>query len=85
MKYHVRTLNPQYTDLVPCAYGFVSVKRMLWHDAYEKEVWRKYLNSLGFYVITGTGDSLDVYVLEDDSLFKYIKRGWKELYECVVG
>jgi len=38
---------------------------MLWHDQYEKEIIRKYLNSINFYVLTGTGDSLDVYVIPD--------------------
>ncbi len=66
-------------DLVPTVYGFVSVKRMLWHDEYEKEIWRRYLNALGFYVTTGTGDSLDVFVLKDTTLIEDLKQWWRQL------
>lgn len=50
--------------------------RLLWHDLYEKEVWRKYLNSLGFYVITGTGDSLDVYAIPDEETLDKKNTSW---------
>ena len=53
MKTFVRTLTALHNG------------RMLWHDQYEKEIIRKYLNSINFYVLTGTGDSLDVYVIPD--------------------
>lgn len=46
--------------------------RTLWGD--DKELWanetmrdnlKQYLNELGFYVLSGIGNSLDVYVIEE--------------------
>ncbi len=83
MKEHIRTIGPIYKYFTPCAYGFVEIKVLLWHDEREKEALRKYINSLGFYVLTGTGDSLDVFVLSDNSIISDVKRIWKEIYESV--
>lgn len=35
-----------------------------WFNDDEREGLRKYLNDMGFYVITGAGDSLDVFAVE---------------------
>lgn len=34
-----------------------------WHDKYSQEQLRRELNDLGFYVLTGLDDTLDVYVI----------------------
>jgi hypothetical protein len=38
--------------------------RPLWYNDSQREGLRRYLNDEGFYVLTGAGDSLDVYALE---------------------
>lgn len=37
----------------------------LWDNAAQRDALRGYLNDQGFYVLTGAGDSLEVYVTED--------------------
>lgn len=69
MKTFVRTLSSLYNG------------RMLWHDIREKEALRRYLNSIGFYVLTGTGDSLDAYVIPDNKLSDEVTSKWKTLDE----
>ena len=51
MKTYIRTL-------------WASDKRSLWDNVYQRENLRAYLNDMGFYALTGLGDSLDVYALE---------------------
>lgn len=36
----------------------------LWESEAQREALRRYLNDAGFYVLTGAGDSLEVYALE---------------------
>lgn len=36
----------------------------LWESAAQRDALRLYLNEQGFYVLTGAGDSLEVYALE---------------------
>lgn len=36
----------------------------LWDTEYQRDELRRYLNDLGFYVLTGAGDALDVYVID---------------------
>lgn len=36
----------------------------LWENVAQREALQKYLNDMGFYVLTGAGDSLEVYALE---------------------
>lgn len=38
--------------------------RPLWANHDQREHLRRYLNDLGFYVLTGVDDSLDVYAIE---------------------
>lgn len=38
--------------------------RPLWGNYEQRENLRRYLNEQGFYVLTGAGDSLEVYALE---------------------
>jgi hypothetical protein len=40
--------------------------RPLWWSDYQREELRQYLNDLGFYVLTGAGDSLEVYAIYDE-------------------
>jgi hypothetical protein len=37
--------------------------RPLWNTDHQKEALRNYLNDVGFYVLHGVEDSLDVYVI----------------------
>ncbi len=46
-------------------------KKHLWDSEYKRLQVQKYLNTLGFYVLTGLEDSLDVYVIENN-------RNWTE-------
>lgn len=39
-------------------------EKPLWETVEQREALRLYLNEKGFYVLTGAGDSLDVYALE---------------------
>lgn len=36
----------------------------LWDNPAQRDALKEYLNGLGFYVLTGAGDSLEVYVTE---------------------
>lgn len=40
--------------------------RSLWTSAAQREALRQHLNDQGFYVLTGAGDSLEVYVISED-------------------
>jgi hypothetical protein len=40
--------------------------RPLWWSSHQREELRQYLNDLGFYVLTGAGDSLEVYAIYDE-------------------
>lgn len=51
MKTHVRTL-------------WADDKKPLWDNHDQREALRKYLNDEGFYVLTGIGDSLEVYAVD---------------------
>ena len=42
-----------------------NVRRSWWSNEHQKEALRNYLNDIGFYVLSGPGDSLEVYALED--------------------
>ena len=57
MKTFVRTLWPN------------EGKKKVWEDEYQRDRLRNYLNSLGFYVLTGVEGSLDVYLIEDDEQY----------------
>ena len=50
MKKHVRTL-------------WAHDERPLWDNSAQRDALRGYLNDQGFYVLTGAGDTLDVYVI----------------------
>lgn len=39
-------------------------EKPLWESVAQRDALRLYLNEQGFYVLTGAGDSLDVYALE---------------------
>ncbi len=39
----------------------------LWFNDDTRDSLRQDLNKMGFYVLTGSGDSLDVYVVDDDT------------------
>lgn len=41
-------------------------EKPLWFNDFQREGLRRYLNDQGFYVLTGAGDSLDVYVIDYD-------------------
>lgn len=51
MKIHVRTL-------------WGDDDRPLWYNESSRRALQRHLNDLGFYVLAGVGDSLDVYVIE---------------------
>lgn len=51
MKTHVRTL-------------WGNDEKPLWESENEREALRLYLNDEGFYVLTGAGDSLEVYAID---------------------
>lgn len=36
----------------------------LWENEYQKELLRQQLNDVGFYVLTGKDDSLEVYAIK---------------------
>lgn len=38
-------------------------KKVLWTNIDQREALRKYLNDEGFYVLTGAGDSLEIYTI----------------------
>lgn len=38
----------------------------LWTTEHQKQALKNYLNDLGFYVLTGAGDSLEVYAIDYD-------------------
>lgn len=41
-------------------------KKPLWDNHEQREALRQYLNDEGFYVLTGIGDSLEVYAIDYD-------------------
>lgn len=41
-----------------------SDSRPLWETPEQREALRSYLNNEGFYVLTGLGDSLEVYAID---------------------
>jgi hypothetical protein len=70
MKTFIRTLRP--TSACP-----------LWHNETERARVKQDLNDFGFYVLTGVGDSLDVYAICDEKplelvLLEKIMRWWHE-------
>jgi len=40
--------------------------KIYWHDKYTQEKLRQELNDMGFYVLTGKNESLDVYVIRNN-------------------
>jgi len=55
MKIFIRTLRNSY-------------RQTLWCNEIERSRLRDRLNDDGFYVLTGMGDSLDVYVTKEDDM-----------------
>ena len=41
-----------------------------WHDDYAREKLRRELNDEGFYVLTGKDDTLEVYVIRDNTIME---------------
>ena len=41
-----------------------SVRRSWWSNDHQKEALRNYLNDIGFHVLSGPGDSLEVYAVD---------------------
>lgn len=39
-------------------------RRAWWTNEHQKEALRNYLNDIGFHVLTGPGDSLEVYAID---------------------
>jgi len=54
-KVYVRTLWPEHGR-----------RRTLWESEQQRETLRNYLNDIGFYVLTGALDSLEVYAIDYD-------------------
>lgn len=51
--------------------------KSLWDNDAQRDALRDYLNNQGFYVLTGAGDSLEVYVLSDEVPYdvELLKKG----------
>ncbi len=54
MKVFIRTLEPQERN------------KVLWDSEYKRLKLQSYLNRLGFYVLTGLENSLDVYAIKEN-------------------
>lgn len=65
--------------------------RPLWFNDDGRNALRLYLNDLGFYVLTGAGDSLEVYAIENLEPFdirlmkKALDKISKTWYFCIAG
>lgn len=76
MKIHLRTL-------------WGNDERALWDNEAQREGLQKHLNDYGFYVLTGAGDSLEVYAVNyDDPLDvrlakKALDKIGKLWYACI--
>lgn len=76
MKIHVRTL-------------WADPSRPLWMNEHQKDALKNYLNDLGFYVLTGVGDSLDVFAISYENpwdiavLMKSLDKIEKAWYKIV--
>jgi hypothetical protein len=78
MKVHVRTL-------------WSEGPRPLWNTVHQKVALQNYLNDLGFYVLTGVGDSLDVFAIsyenpwDIETLMKTLDKIEKSWYKLTGG
>lgn len=65
MKTYIRTLWPDKGK-----------RGTLWTNDDQRNALRIYLNDMGFYVLTGIGDSLDVYAIdyEEPADIRYVKK-----------
>jgi len=70
-KVFIRTLRNEY-------------RRTLWVNESDRERRRVQLNEDGFYVLTGTGDSLDVYVIQVEDTMDIID-GVLQIIVPIVG
>lgn len=50
--------------------------KSLWDNDAQREALRHYLNDQGFYVLTGAGDSLEVYAISEDEAWDI--KFWKK-------
>lgn len=56
----------------------------LWYGDAQRDGLRAYLNELGFYVLTGAGDSLEVYAVdyEEPTDIKILKKSLDKLQKA---